>query len=184
MFAAKCAYAGLITHASRDDMARTVAPHATPEILHARAKHLDDLRRDNAEPNPDLIHNAITRAERNELHLDEDEIIQLGWTLTFHDLRDDFLRLCTDKSTRAARQVWLTLMRELPAPWRAEPAAFFAICAYPQGDGPLASAALGGALQSDPSHSLSALTNGFLRGGMAPDEFRGVLQHLQHPPDP
>ncbi|RKT69524.1 uncharacterized protein DUF4192 [Saccharothrix variisporea] len=182
VFTAKCTYAGLITHASREDMARTVAPHASPEILHVRAKRLDRLLRDNVEPNPHSIYDAITRAQRNQLHLDDDQIIQMGWALTFHSIRDNFVRLCIDRRARAAQHVWLTLMRELPAPWRAEPAALFAICAYAQGDGPLAGAALDSALESNPSRNLSALTNGFLRNGMAPDEFRGVLERLQEPP--
>nr|WP_309117560.1 DUF4192 family protein [Saccharothrix sp.] len=183
MFAAKCAYAGLIAYASREDVARSVAPHATPEILHTRAKRLDDLLRDNLKTNAHLIYDAITHAQRNELHLREDEIIEMGWNLTLHNIRDRLLKLCTGKRSRTAQQVLAHLDARATRALARRNLSLFAICAYTQGDGPLAAAALDNALDSDPSHGLSALTNGFLRGGMTPEEFRGVLQRLQYPPD-
>lgn len=183
VFAAECAYFGLVTHASREEMEESIALQAAPEVLKARAERLDGLREDVNQPNPYLVYDAISRAHRNELHLDEDEILQIGWTLTFYDIRDNYIKYCLDKGSRAAQQVWLMLMRELPAPWRAEPGALFAACAYVQGDGPLAGVALDNILESVPAHGLSTLINGFLQSGMPPADFRGVLERCQYPSD-
>ena len=69
-------------------------------------------------------------------------------------------------------RVWAALVREMPDPEAAEPAALLAACALLRGDGALAGIALYRAEQAWPGHRLTGLLRAVWAAGMPPERVR------------
>jgi len=79
-------------------------------------------------------------------------------------------------SALAAGRLWVYLTRALPVPARAEAAVLAAFSFYLGDEGILAGAALDVALGCVPGHRMAILLSTALRGGMPPEQMRGMAE--------
>lgn len=182
--AAAAAEAGLVTFASRAEMAALLAPDAD-ELLDRRAELLDACLDRGAEPYGDtelerdrrLVCDAIdAAAESTEPpELDDRQIVRLANALSTPNVRDDCLAVALTERAVAAERLWTALIRGTPAPERAEPACLLAVSAYLRGEGVLAGMAMDAALDADPGHQLVEQLRQTLDYGMPPDKLRDLL---------
>ena len=179
--AAETARSGEVVFDSRDELEEMLVP-SDPEAIGRRAERLAILLEP---PWPDAdriasagaeIRTALERMSRGlGLPGTDDEIIRLACALEVKEIRDACLALADPPGTAQARQadvLWLTLVRELPAPERAEPAALLAYSAFMHGGGAFAGMALENALDADPDHLLARLLAEAIEGGVTPDRLR------------
>ncbi|RSM40029.1 DUF4192 domain-containing protein [Amycolatopsis balhimycina DSM 5908] len=173
---------GAVYFASRDELAALLAPRS-PEALARRA---DLLVRQPDLPWPEAtcfaeaaseIRAAFDRQRRDEGPPTDEEAVLLANALTLPEIRDECLGMAVPPCTpvaRAAERLWLTLVRELPAPERAEAAALLGYTAYLRGDGTFAGMALENALDANPDDVLAGLLRTVLRLGFPPERLRGL----------
>jgi uncharacterized protein DUF4192 len=173
---------GMVMFDSRDELAALLAPRS-PEALARRAER---LARQPSLPWPDatcvadaaaVIRAAFDRQRRGEEPPTDEEAVLLASALTITEIRDGCLAMAVPPGGPAAREaerLWLTLVRELPAPERAEPAALLAYTAFMRGDGTFAGMALENALEAAPGHVLAGLLTTVLRFGFPPEQLLGL----------
>lgn len=180
--AATATEGGTVFFGSRDELAALLAPRS-PEALARRA---DRLMRQPDLPWPEAtrfadaaseIRAAFDRQRRDEGPPTDEEAVLLANALSLPEIRDECLGMAVPPCTpvaHAAERLWLTLVRELPAPERAEAAALLGYTAYMRGDGTFAGMALENALDADPGHVLAGLLRTVLRLGFPPDQLLGL----------
>ncbi|OXM61623.1 DUF4192 domain-containing protein [Amycolatopsis vastitatis] len=180
--AAAATEGGAVLFGSRDELAALLAPRS-PEALARRA---DLLVRQPELPWPEAtrfadaaseIRAAFDRRRRDEGPPTDEEAVLLAKALTLPEIRDECLGMAVPPCTpvaRAAEHLWLTLVRELPAPARAEAAALLGYTAYMRGDGTFAGMALDNALDANPDHVLAGLLRTVLRLGFPPERLLGL----------
>lgn len=173
---------GTVVFDSRDELAALLAPRC-PDALARRSAELTRLP---SLPWPDetcvsdaasVIRAAFERQLRGEGPPTDEEAVLLASALTIAEIRDVCLAMAVPPGTQAAlaaERLWLTLVRELPAPERAEAATLLGYTAYMRGDGTFAGMALDNALAADPNHVLAGLLKTVLRRGMSPDQLLGL----------
>jgi hypothetical protein len=173
---------GMVVFDSRDELAALLAPRS-PEALARRA---EQLARRSALPWPEatcvaeaasVIRAAFDRQRRGAEPPTDEEAVLLASALTIPEIRDGCLAMAVPSRTPAAREaerLWLTLVRELPAPERADPAALLAYTAFMRGDGTFAGMALENALDAAPDHVLAGLLTTVLDLGLPPEKLLGL----------
>jgi hypothetical protein len=173
---------GTVVFDSRDELAALLAPRS-PEALARRAETLSGL---SEPPWPEAtrvshgtsaICAALGPGRGNEGPLDDETAIRLAAALTIPEVRDTCLAMAVPPGShvaRAAERLWLTMVRELPPPQRAEPATLLGYSAFMRGDGAFAGMALENALEAAPNHLLARLLSTVLDRGMPPEELLGL----------
>lgn len=106
--------------------------------------------------------------------LDAERTARFGIALRSVMVRDSLLAIALTEFADIAEQLWIYLMRMLPAPERACPAALLGFSAYARGNGALAAIAIDIALEADPDYSLARLLDRSLLAGARPDMIREV----------
>ncbi|MDJ0391746.1 DUF4192 domain-containing protein [Rhodococcus sp. G-MC3] len=99
---------------------------------------------------------------------------QFGVALRSVMVRDSLLAIALTDMADIAEQLWMFLMRTLPASERACPATLLGFFAYARGDGALASVAIDIALDADANYSLAKLLERSLQAGAPPEMIREV----------
>lgn len=117
-----------------------------------------------------LVENALADAAAGRLRLDDARIVALALALSDLEVRDAALARSADAD--GAEHLWAALVREMPDPEAAEPAALLAACALLRGDGALAGIALDRAEQARPGHRLTGLLRAVWAAGMPPERVR------------
>ncbi|MEQ0564587.1 DUF4192 domain-containing protein [Amycolatopsis sp. NEAU-NG30] len=170
---------GLVVFDSRESLAALLAPRS-PEALTRRAALLAQAP---SPPSPaeaaSAVRAAFDRQLRGEGPPTDEQAVELATALTLPEVRDVCLAMAVPPGTAAAREaerLWLTLVRELPAPERAEPAALLGYAAYMRGNGAFAGMALDNALAADPGHLLATLLQQVLNRGTPPEVLRGLAE--------
>lgn len=173
---------GSLLYRSREDLAATLSPD--DESLLARRADLLAAANER-----DQADETGTAASRRRLHLVEDainnaadgvfpqtdnDIVALVVALSDHTVRDACVAFDSPAKRVAAEHLWTALVRNAPAPERAEPACLLAFASYQRGDGVLAGIAVEQAIEADPSHRLSELVRTALWLGFAPDQLRAA----------
>ncbi len=102
----------------------------------------------------------------------DDELAQLGYTLTDITARDTLYALAVSHDAGAAETLWTILARRLPQPWRTEALVLLAFSAYARGDGPLAGISLDEAIRCNPEHRMAGMLATALQSGMRPEQVR------------
>jgi hypothetical protein len=187
--AAACAAAGMVTFASRADLAAVVAPDA-PEALSRREALLDEAtlraerdqdREQAARKGLLLITRAVTNAYGRTTRMSDTDVIALTVALTDLWVRDMALVFATGPHAMAAERLWTELTKATPAPERAQPATLLAFSAYLRGDGALASVALDQAEEACPSHRLASLVRSALDHALPPDQLARIAMSSSRP---
>ncbi|WP_410609209.1 DUF4192 domain-containing protein [Amycolatopsis sp. lyj-109] len=180
--AAAATESGTVAFDSREELEALLAPRS-PEALARRADHLSRLT---SPPWPEatrvddaasVVSAAFVRQRRDEGPPTDEEAVLLANALKLPDIRDLCLAMAVPPATARAREaehLWLTLVRELPPPHRAEPAALLGFTAYLRGDGAFAGMALDNALEAAPDHVLASLLRQVLDSGTPPEVIRGL----------
>ncbi|WIY07098.1 DUF4192 domain-containing protein [Amycolatopsis mongoliensis] len=173
---------GSVAFDSRDELEELLVPRS-PEALARRAGSLARL---SSLPWPDAtsvseaasaIRAAFERRLRGSGPPTDEEAVLLASALTLPEIRDMCLGMAVPPHTPVAREaerLWLTLVRELPAPHRAEAATLLGYTAFMRGDGTFAGMALENALAAKPDHVLAGLLKTVLDRGMPPDQLLGL----------
>jgi hypothetical protein len=170
---------GFVTFDSREEMERQLDAD-DPAAVARRERLLRSPARgvpgDVAEAFQE-VRTALGGQGRGRPNLPDERIVRLAIALSEPRVRDACLAAALppggERSLRA-EALWLALIRKLPAPERAEPAALLGFSAYARGDGALARAALEKAVEAMPGHRLASLLLACLDSTMPP----GRLHHL------
>jgi hypothetical protein len=187
--AAACAAAGMVTFASRADLAAVLAPDE-PEALSRREALLDEaaLRAEGEQDREQaarqgllLITRAVTNAYKRTTRLSDTDVVALTLALTDLWVRDMALVFATGPHATAAERLWTELTRATPVPERAQPATLLAFSAYLRGDGALASVALDQAEDACPSHRLASLVRSALDHALPPDQLARIAMSSARP---
>jgi hypothetical protein len=187
--AAACAASGMVTFASRADLAAVLTPDE-PEALSRREALLDEAalgaerdedREQAARKGLLLITRAVTSAYARTTRLSDTEVVALTLALTDLWVRDMALVFATGPHATAAERLWTELTRATPVPERAQPATLLAFSAYLRGDGALASVALDRAEEACPSHRLASLVRSALDHALPPDQLARIAMSSARP---
>ncbi|WP_206792228.1 DUF4192 domain-containing protein [Amycolatopsis sp. MtRt-6] len=173
---------GTVAFDSREELEALLAPRS-PEALERRA---DRLSRLTSPPWLDatcvgdaasVVRAAFERQRLGEGPLTDEEAVLLASALKLPEIRDICLAMAVPPASAEAREaerLWLTLVRETPAPERAEAATLLGFTAYMRGDGAFAGMALDNALEAQPGHVLAELLKRVLHHGTPPEVIRGL----------
>ncbi|WP_410642892.1 DUF4192 domain-containing protein [Amycolatopsis sp. lyj-346] len=180
--AAAATECGTVAFDTREELEALLAPRS-PEALARRAEQLCRLT---SPPWPDatcvdeaasVVRAAFDRGRRGDGPPTDEEAVLLASALQLPDIRDLCLAMAVPPGTTSAREaehLWLTLVREIPPPHRAEPAALLGFTAYLRGDGAFAGMALDNALEAAPDHVLASLLKRVLDSGTPPEVIHGL----------
>jgi hypothetical protein len=175
-FAATAVAAGLVARSDREELEKLVAP-TTAGRLRRRARMLtraidtgQDM--DTGSTGHALVENALADAAAGRLCLDDARVVALALALSDLEVRDAAVARSAGADADAAEHLWAALVREMPDPEAAEPAALLAVCALLRGDGALTGIALDRAEQAWPGHRLTGLLRAVWAAGMPPERVR------------
>ncbi|MEU7525967.1 DUF4192 domain-containing protein [Saccharothrix sp. NPDC042600] len=174
--AAETVAAGRITYGSRSELASLLTPD-DETTLALRAERIEQLLAaappaDRSRPDEATsralrqLFGAIDAMRRGTFKPSNANIARLAVALTGYEARDACVMAPTNERAAAAEQLWLTLTKAVPAPYRAEPASLLAMSAYLRGDGAFSAIALDAAQDADPDHRLSGLLRDALNVGL------------------
>lgn len=187
--AAACAAAGMITFASRTELAAVLTPD-DPGSLARREALLDEAtvraereqdREQAARQGLVLITRAVTDAYRRTTRMSDDDVVALTMALSDLWVRDMALVFATGPHARAAERLWTELTRATPAPERAQAATLLAFSAYLRGDGAMASVALDRAEEACPGHRLASLVRSSLDHALPPEQLARIAMASSTP---
>ncbi|WP_410568624.1 DUF4192 domain-containing protein [Amycolatopsis sp. cmx-4-61] len=178
---------GTVAFDSREELAALLSPRC-PEAVARRADLLAGRR---SAPGAtavsaaaSAVRSAFDRQRRGDGPPTDEEAVGLASALELPEIRDLCLAMAVPPGTTSAREaerLWLTLVRELPPPERAEPATLLAFTAYLRGDGTFAGMALDNALEAAPGHLLASLLRRVLDRGTPPQVIRGLAAAAADP---
>ncbi|MBB1153709.1 MULTISPECIES: DUF4192 domain-containing protein [Amycolatopsis] len=203
VLAAATTEAGFVVFRSREELAAVLEPRS-PEAIARRAALLESAPEPLCGPGrsaSDVLDAAVTelraaflRHRRGEGPPDDDQAVRLAHALMLTPIRDACLALAVPPHTsltREAEEVWLTLVRELPPPHRAEAALYLGYTALMRGEGALAGMALANAVEADPEHLVAQLLQTAWNIGTDPVKLTGLADlstaadlGLSPPPEP
>ncbi|MHA6621066.1 DUF4192 domain-containing protein [Pseudonocardia sp. DLS-67] len=176
---------GRVVHADRAALEALIAP-ADPAVIRRREKRL--IRSADAalegdpggvvlEPGAGLsvVDAAITDAAAGRLALSDDGVVALATALGIAEVRAWALERSAGQDGAAAEHLWAALVREMPDPEAAEPAALLAVSALLRGDGALANIALDRAERAWPGHAFAGLVRRCAAAGIRPSRIRETL---------
>jgi hypothetical protein len=178
--AAWCTFVGLTAAASRQDLARRVAPvgGAARAAMARATDRAEQALLDQLAAVPEAGRAGFLLAEgaaavRAALEryaaggvLDDGELARLGALLVSIPVRDLAWRAVTTEQPHLA--LWTDVTRRVDPPLVPAPASLLAFTAWRAGDGALAGLALERALREDPAYSLANLLLDALRQGLPP----------------
>ncbi|WP_409182112.1 DUF4192 domain-containing protein [Amycolatopsis sp. VS8301801F10] len=203
VIAAATTEAGFVVFRSREELAAVLEPRS-PEAIARRAALLassPEPLRGPGMSESDVLDAAVTelrdaflRQRHGAGPLDDDQAVRLAHALMLTPVRDACLALAVPPHTsltREAEEVWLTLVRELPPPHRAEAALHLGYTALMRGEGALAGMALANAVEADPEHLVAQLLQAAWNIGTDPAKLTGLADYstavdlgLSPPPEP
>ncbi|MGW7531540.1 DUF4192 domain-containing protein [Amycolatopsis sp. NPDC054798] len=201
--AAATTEAGFVVFRSREELAAVLEPRSAeaisrragmlasaPEPLYSPGMSQSDV----LDAATTELREAFLRQRRGAGPPSDDQAVRLAHALTFNPVRDACLALAVPPHTsltREAEEVWLTLVRELPPPHRAEAALHLGYTALMRGEGALAGMALANAVEADPGHVVAQLLQAAWNIGTDPSKLTGLADlstavdlGLSPPPEP
>ncbi|MFI5609899.1 DUF4192 domain-containing protein [Amycolatopsis sp. NPDC051903] len=179
--AATTTKAGFVAFRSREEVEALLEPRSPEAVARRRAmlsgatppwRPADELAAAAAE-----IRTAFFRHRRDPGPLSDDEAVRLAHATAVTPIRDACLATAVPADSPvalAAADFWLSLVRELPAPHRAQVASLLAYAALMRGEGVLAGLALTNAVDADPEHVLARLLRTAWDLGTRPSRLAGL----------
>ncbi|WP_329058563.1 DUF4192 domain-containing protein [Amycolatopsis sp. NBC_01480] len=182
VIAAATTNAGFVSFPSREDVAALLEPRS-PEAIVRRTGLLGRAGKspwgteDVVSAAAAEVRAAFQRRRAGTDHLDDEQAVRLAHALTIKPVRDACLALTTPPGTSVALEaeaLWLSLVKELPAPHRAEAACLLAYATLLRGEGALAGMALDNALEASSGHLLAQLLYAVWNRGTDPAKLAGL----------
>ncbi|MDT9594569.1 DUF4192 domain-containing protein [Nocardioides zeae] len=174
---------GQVVHASRAELAATLAPHETRQTRVTRAAR-DERRRDRARTSAaetawvagtvsDLVRRRLAPPtgasdRRTTVDLDPATAARLLLALEVGVNRDAAWRGLDRATAQAHHDLWTDLLRCAPAGLRAAPAALVALTSWLLGNGALAWCGVDACLEEAPQHGLGCLVRDLLVAATPP----------------
>jgi hypothetical protein len=188
-FAAAAAVDGQVVRSGREQLERSVAPADAARIRRREVMLIEahDVATGDASgelggghhggaPGIAVVDAALEEAAAGRLALDDARVVALAMALAQPAVRDEAIRRSAGSRSAAAEHLWAALVREMPDPEAAEPAALLAVSALLRGDGALANVALDRAERAWPGHRLTRLLRSAAEACMRPGELRACLR--------
>jgi hypothetical protein len=167
--------AGVVTYASREELAASLAPDP-PDALQRRAELLAALPPVDPSTEFPFVRQAIDAADPDtEPMLDDPTIARLSAALSDADVHEACLSFALTPRAGPAERLWTALTRAAPPEAVAGPATLLAVCAYLRGDGALAGVAIEAARSADPAHRMARTVRRVMDCGLPPPKFRAML---------
>lgn len=129
----------------------------------------------------DELDSACAAALAGDIPLDQ--AARLACLVAVGDYRDQAYLHLVENGARAHRALWGSVCRQLPAQHTVVPHVLFALSAYLQGEGALATVALEAAEATDAEHPSVTLLSDILAAGIQPGEVRAALARCMGPQD-
>lgn len=167
--AAATAVDGIVTYANRADLRRSLEP-TNPRQVKRRKRRI----RTALDQHPDeghamkLVDDVFADLAEGKFVLDEDRVVDLAVALSHRAVRDACLRPERLTMGPDVEEMWSDLTREMPSPYRAEPACLLAMCAFIRGNGVLAGIAIEVAQEAVPDHKIAQTLRMSMDLGMPP----------------
>lgn len=182
VIAAATTNAGFVSFPSREHVAALLEPRS-PEAIVRRTALLGRAGRppwdteDVVSAAAAEVRAAFGRRRSGTDRLDDEQAVRLAYALTIKPVRDACLATAVPPGTGVALEaegLWLSLVKELPAPHRAEAACLLAFASLLRGEGALAGMALDNALEASPEHLLARLLHAAWNRGTDPARLAGL----------
>ncbi|MEC3973967.1 DUF4192 domain-containing protein [Amycolatopsis sp. H20-H5] len=173
---------GHVTFDSREEVEKLLEPRSKATLAR-RSAMLTALTdppwgdQDPIEAGSAEVRAALGRVSRGDHQLSDAQAVRLAVALSQTQVRDACLGTAVPAGTSLARDaetLWLTLVRELPAPERAAAACLAGYSAYARGDGALAGMAFENALEADPEYVMAQLLAACLDRALPPAKLAGL----------
>lgn len=182
VLATATAAAGLVTLSSRSELTQYVKP-ADASDLARRTARIEELAAADWSCSPStglmLVRAAVRSRASGERTLNDTVIAQLALALQDVHVRDASLSFAFGDQAAAAEELFLTLTRECPAPYRAEPATLAGFYAYLRGDGARAAVALDAAIEACPKHVLANQLSLAAAYGISVDQIAEIAREAE-----
>lgn len=172
-FAAQAVYDGRVLHASREELAGSIAAvpglvaRVIPELaaLGPQAPALDEGR---------WARELVVRHTERTTCPDDGEVARLLRGMLDVRVRDAACSpLCRDRA-RSHVELWTDVVRRAPDPLVPAPSAVLALAAWQAGDGALAWCAVDRCCEVEPDYSLAQLVGDLLTRAVAPQSWAGI----------
>lgn len=179
VLAAVHAAAGVVTFASRDEMAASITAAPTEVLVH-RANLIRDQA---AAPSATIdasglaVDTAVADAQAGHLPTVDTEFVQLADAIQLGAGFDRVLYWCLEDPV-TMQNLLVRLVRGLPAPHRSAAAVALAVSVFLDGNGAYATIALQAAVSADPSDRLAPLLMAAIDQGVNPVELRAILAQV------
>jgi hypothetical protein len=167
--------AGQVVFSSRDEISRLFQP-SDPDAIGRREQVLNAASDQPEPPGSEYLALVRSAVASPPDPADDHHLIQLAKALSDYRVRDAVMAVLLGENARRAEELWFTLVRELPAPERAEPAVMIALAAMLRGEGTLANIALDVAEQALPGHSFARILRSPMACMVPMGRFREVVQ--------
>jgi hypothetical protein len=153
-FTAEAVLEGRVTHATRDELARTLRPDGEATCRIEAALAAPPPRRDRAREQR-RMEKLVRRHIRERTEPSDADVVWLALACTDVLVRDVALFLADRESARDHADFWRSVLRRTPERWLPGPAAMLGFCAWLAGDGALAWCAVDRCREVDPDYSLA-----------------------------
>ncbi|MGH3585358.1 MAG: DUF4192 domain-containing protein [Pseudonocardia sp.] len=166
---------------NREAVAASLAPAVDEPIMRTRAVVVAFAM---ADPDaqrfvtPQVMYDALGEWREGRLVFDDARVTLLAFALTDRKIRDHVVTWTIRDWVDDVHTFWMALVRQIPAPFVAEPAVLLALTALVKGDGVLADAALHIAETSRPGHALVRLIRAMQESNLGPSQVRSTLERV------
>jgi len=174
-FLVEAVVSGRVTHASRAELAATLAPDAAAvDGVAARLVDLDPWDPLAPPPAATLLaegawaHDLVSSHALAGTDPTDEQVARLLRSMVALRVRDAAWSTIGRDHGRAHRELWTRLLRRTPRPWTPPVATLLAFAAWQSGDGALAWCALDRCTDVDPDYSLAGLVAEVLTAAIAP----------------
>lgn len=172
-FLARAVVEGLVTHASRDELARTLAadPGRVAAVEAATGTLAD--QRPSRVADGSWVRQLVSRCVGSGEVATDAEVARLLHAVLDLRVRDAGWCLMTRESAGDHVRFWTDVVRRAPLPLLAAPAALLGFAAWLAGQGALAWCALDRCAESDPDYSMADLLGQALTNAVPPSTWQG-----------
>jgi predicted secreted protein len=174
VLAAAMTAVGSVTFGSRDELAKLLDP-ADEAAVTRRGNLLDQAGMNDESTSAERLVAVRAAVAEGRTPTQDEDLVRLAVALADYTVRDVCLGYALSGQAASAEQLWLDLVRALPAPERAEPAVLLAMSAYLRGNGSLANIALDKAELALPGHTMAVLLRTAIGLGLPPERMRSVV---------
>ncbi|MFD1046123.1 DUF4192 domain-containing protein [Kibdelosporangium lantanae] len=169
---------GAITHTSRAELRACFEPADPGAVARRTDRIAEALHHQPGEAYAmRIVDDVFADLEESVVVLDEDRVVDLAVALTHTRARDFCLASERLAIGPKLEEMWTTMIRETPTPYRAEPACMLAVTSFVHGNGVVAGIALEIAKESNPHHAIADMLRLAMDSGLAPKDLMKAIKN-------